>query len=99
MASIKKQTLEALIREFKGNDLALHLTTELEKIEQIEREITRIRNAKTREFEAHRQRMANLDTEISKIQEKCQHFSKTYHGDPAGGSDSFYRCDHCEKTL
>lgn len=36
-------------------------------------------------------------TEQQRIQASCKHWFADYHGDPAGGSDSFERCRICGK--
>ena len=42
---------------------------------------------------------AELVSLLTGIQNDCPHDETTYHGDAAGGSDSFTRCDLCQKVL
>lgn len=37
-----------------------------------------------------------LMQELRDLQKKCPHDKFEYHGDPAGGSDSFHCCDDCD---
>lgn len=37
-----------------------------------------------------------LRLELYALQKTCSHEKHQYHGDPAGGSDSFYCCDDCD---
>lgn len=46
---------------------------------------------------SHNDRLKELDARLAEIQKHCAHDKFTYHGDPAGGSDSFYKCDDCGK--
>lgn len=42
---------------------------------------------------------ANLEKQLKAFQETCKHEKTSYNQDPAGGSDSFYSCDLCDKVL
>lgn len=47
----------------------------------------------------HCQVMNNLKEDKTILQEKCLHWMQTYHGDPAGGSDSYHECQVCGKHI
>lgn len=47
----------------------------------------------------HRLVTASLDQKVVEIQFNCSHEVTKYHGDPAGGSDSFTVCEICGANL
>lgn len=51
------------------------------------------------EDERHKRKIARLNAKMAEMRTKCQHKKCTYHGDPAGGSDSYHECDDCGKYL
>lgn len=67
------------------------------------REIERIRDTIRRRYAAAKQQyseeIAAIDAHVSDMHARCKHWSKTYHGDPSGGSDSHTTCDICGAEL
>lgn len=47
------------------------------------------------ENKRHKNALAAIESEKQKVMKKCDHLDTTYHGDPAGGSDSFTQCNIC----
>lgn len=68
---------------------------ELTKYENLAREIRKIKQRRADADIAHENAVASLGANIRSLQGQCDHPSTTYHGDPAGGSDSFMECDVC----
>jgi sugar-specific transcriptional regulator TrmB len=50
-----------------------------------------------KEQEKFKEKIERIQKKIEILQKKCRHKKSTYHGDPSGGSDSFYECDDCKK--
>lgn len=73
-----------------------------ERLERVDRTRSRLaqvqadRNAAER---LHRLVIASLDQKVVQIQFNCSHEVTKYHGDPAGGSDSFTVCEICGANL
>lgn len=81
---------------------SLRANTLLQQLKIIDRsrEALRVYDQKfSAEQTRHSKEMAALGRLLDDIQSGCEHTSKTYHPDAAGGSDSFHRCDICRKTL
>lgn len=51
---------------------------------------------KLADVEAKFQRdVKEIQDKIRAVESRCRHESTTYHPDPSGNSDSFYRCNIC----
>ena len=50
------------------------------------------------EAERGRNAMLSLQRELGAARRECTHPGATYHGDPAGGSDSCRHCSICDHT-
>lgn len=46
---------------------------------------------------SYKEEIERIDRFIEEAQKQCLHLEKTFHGDPAGGTDSFYECNVCGK--
>jgi uncharacterized protein YukE len=51
------------------------------------------------EDDRHEKRIDKIDREIASLRSRCSHRQRTWHGDPSGGNDSYYRCDICGKEM
>ena len=47
----------------------------------------------------HKRAMDRFKTALKELQAACPHKRSTFQGDPAGGNDSCYVCDDCDKVL
>lgn len=47
------------------------------------------------EQERHAAALREIDAQARAIQQACPHATPTFHPDPCGGYDSFYRCPDC----
>jgi hypothetical protein len=48
---------------------------------------------------AHERKLKRIDKKIRELRTKCKHAKTTFHGDPAGGFDSYSECIDCGKHL
>lgn len=46
-------------------------------------------------YKAYQEKLEEIKKEQKKLRSNCDHPLFSYHGDPAGGSDSFHSCDIC----
>ena len=65
----------------------------------VENRISTLRRQLEAEEERHDERVNKIEREIAGIRGRCTHRKRTFHGDPAGGNDSYYRCDICGKEM
>jgi chromatin segregation and condensation protein Rec8/ScpA/Scc1 (kleisin family) len=65
--------------------------------------IAKFRKDLNREIEEenkkHEAKIKDVKQRMTALQERCKHWSKTYHPDPSGNSDSYYECDICDKYM
>jgi len=55
--------------------------------------------AYAKEDDRHAKAIQRLKAALKELQGRCSHKQTTFFGDPAGGNDSYYRCDLCDKSL
>ena len=70
-----------------------------EQIEAVQRDLDVLAAKIIKLNKEYKISMNKLKEEVSKIQNGCEHWTTTYHGDPSGGSDSYEVCDICEKEF
>jgi len=96
---IAKKIIQDFISAYNGVELANDLCTYIEKLESIETKIKRLRQDYRAAEEVYKRRREELKKQEKEIQNTCPHSETTYHGDPAGGSDSYSTCDICGKEF
>lgn len=102
-AIMSKEFIKGLVDNCPGDltaeSIAEHLYKELKAIATIKEHAkclqTALYNAK-KEYEIV---VNKLNAEISSLQDRCKHWSRVYHPDPSGNSDSYYECVECGKCL
>lgn len=68
---------------------------EYDRIDKVRRSIL-IQREKAKE--SLKARLADFDKEDAANQQNCDHPDPSFHGDPAGGNDSFHQCPICGVT-
>ena len=94
-----KDIVAGLIKEYKGDDLAGYIAKNLEMIETVKDNTMKIYRAREETKVTYNRQLAAILKDEKAIQSRCRHLDITYHGDPAGGSDSHTRCNHCQAVL
>jgi len=56
-------------------------------------------SASSKEDVRHNNVMKCLKAALKELQGRCPHKKTTFYSDPAGGNDSYYRCENCDKAL
>lgn len=79
--------------------LAAFLADELAAIQDIRRAVNDVAGDRLAEIQRHGREMAGIDEALAMAQERCKHWTATYHPDPSGGRDSSRTCDQCGKEL
>lgn len=81
--------------EYNDESLPCFLYARLTNIQEIKRKIcncnTEINNARKQ----CKDKIEKLKEEIKLIRKSCNHIDFSFYGDPAGGSDSFNKCNIC----
>lgn len=95
---MKKETLERLIREYQGGDLAGYIAAVIEEERLLTKRMRSLQQELRDEDTRHEAEKKRLNQYKLNIQAECPHHEQTWHGDPSGGSDSYYDCDLCDKT-
>lgn len=75
------------------------IASKLNAVRKLEELVTYVMARIEEEEERHEAALEALDSELRGIRERCGHESKTYHGDPSGGSDSHHSCNICGAEL
>ena len=76
-------------------DLATYLGKRLVDIQHIEKDRFRILEKIIALKRQHRQELDIEDKKLRELNNICPHYSLTYHPDPSGNNDSYYRCSIC----
>lgn len=94
-----RETITKIIRDFKGDisDLGLHIYNEIELEKKLRGERTRIQNELIKAQNIYDEAKRKNQSALRDLYEKCPHHETSWHGDPAGGSDSYTSCDLCGK--
>ena len=71
------------------------IVAEMERLNGIELAVRQLNAKIETENKRHKDALAAIEHEKQKVFKSCDHLDSTYHGDPAGGSDSFTRCNIC----
>lgn len=83
----------------RGKDETDWIAEQLDEVRRIGADISADGEVRRRIAEEARQRTAEADKKLAAIHKRCRHWTITRHGDPSGGSDSYYECDICGKDL
>lgn len=75
------------------------IATRLNEVRRIEESIADLKGQLQDELDRHESEVERIDGRIRAIRKTCGHECKTYHGDPAGGSDSCHICEICGAEL
>jgi hypothetical protein len=78
---------------------AEYIYQKLKEAEDIAKTIHSLEKEQHVERARHEENTKIIKGKIKQLQEKCQHWSRTYHPDPSGNSDSYYTCDTCNKWM
>ena len=95
-----KKTLRDIAR--RANDswdgigsLSDWIARQIDMAQSIRAHVDTLRAARAELLERHQNEIADADKSIAQAQTYCHHESRTYHGDAAGGSDSYHVCSIC----
>lgn len=94
---MRKDTMERLIREYKGDYLADYLTDHIALETRLRQRLHVLQKLTRDEDGRHNDVLKSLAKERMAIQKDCPHHEMTAHGDPAGGP-SYCDCDLCGFT-
>ncbi len=83
------------IMDSKEDANADYIYSKLREVEDIKVSITRLENERITERNRHTQAIKEINLKVKAIQEKCCHWTRTYHPDPSGNNDSYHTCDIC----
>jgi len=75
------------------------LREKVERIDSIRSRINAVRAKRAAAVDVYYAACMQLDQEIVEIQFNCPHWLTKYHGDPAGGSDSWTQCEICGASI
>lgn len=93
---ITKELINSIMA--KAND-ADSIYTELKKVESIRASIKSLSSEIEVEHKRHQEKKREIESELKKVRELCQHWTQTYHTDPSGNNDSYSECNICGKYL
>lgn len=97
---LQLRVLNQLITNTKQGSTCVDLPSLIAELIRIQTTMEHLANAQEKEKveeQAHAARQQGLRELVYRIQDACAHASRTYHSDPSGGTDSFYKCDICGK--
>lgn len=96
---VTKETITKLIGDFKGNieDLGQYIYEAIEQEKTLRSERTRIQNVLIHAQNVYDEAKQRHKREMNELYEECPHYETSWHGDPAGGSDSYTECSLCGK--
>jgi hypothetical protein len=66
---------------------------------KIRKEYIRLQYEIADEDSRYERKIQRINKKISELRSKCPHKRTTFHGDPAGGFDSFSECCDCGKHI
>lgn len=96
---ISKDLIKQIVDEYKGNDIAEHIHTQLKLVEDIQKTIRTVNQDIDKENTRHEGAIKLCKERLKSCRNQCQHWTRTYHPDPSGNSDSFYECNICGKEF
>jgi len=82
-----------------ANCNAEYIYSSLKEVEDIANVKRSLNKEIEEENKKHEAKVKNVKQRMTELQERCKHWSKTYHPDPSGNSDSYYECDICGKCM
>ena len=92
---MKPETIQRLIEEYEGEDLASYLAEQIvEKQATVER-LANWKACRARMMEEQSEHRSNSDRWLRAIRADCKHHETIYHRDASGGNDSYYECRTC----
>ncbi len=87
-----------LLRKLCGDiseESAAALAGAMKSVDSIKRDLSSLRTWENNESLRHKEELAAIGRERARIRKSCKHQTTQYHGDPAGGSDSWTECQIC----
>ena len=100
---MQSTTLQDLIDKYidqNGQDgLAEYITSVLYRENEVKQKIGKLLKERKKEQEIYEKIIQAIDLNIGTTQIECPHWEFSFHGDPAGGSDSYNKCLICGKEL
>jgi hypothetical protein len=97
--SLSKDTLAAIIKAYKGNDLAGFLHKTMEQVRTIKAQVRSIDKDEETEKDRHKRALSDISAMRKKVRDECSHWETTYYPDPSGNNDSSTSCDICGREL
>lgn len=103
-AIMSKEFIKGLVDSCPGDflsaeSIAEHLYNELKLITEIKHLANNLKTALYNEHKEHEIKVNEIKAKISSVQDRCKHWSRVYHPDPSGNSDSYYECVECGKCV
>lgn len=95
---ITLQLLQSIMSERPDAD-ANYIYERLKEAEDVKSQVRALEKDRTKEHARHGEAIKEIDSRLKEAQTRCKHWSRTYHPDPSGNSDSFYECDTCQKYM
>lgn len=96
---MKKQVLERLIKDYKGDDLAGYVAGLVNEEERITKAMQLWHQECRRAEEKSKKEQERLRKSLQEIRTACPHHERVYFGDPSGGNGSFWECSLCGEEL
>lgn len=91
-----------LMRKFResqpqegGMDIDSWICLQFQRLQNIQYQLKHAQSQVTRVEMEYAKKLAAAKKEVEQVRSECTHEVETYNPDPAGGRDSFYRCDIC----
>ena len=93
---LTKKIIDKIIRACPSDhDLANWIVEQIQVLQRIRKLKRDLKQEEVRIKEDFVGAMRSIEKSRESFQEECPHYHDEYFGDPAGGSDSFYRCELC----
>jgi restriction endonuclease S subunit len=95
-----KEELQTIIQKILSkldpkDDNTSILAQKLTEITEIQKRKWEIRKQQQEMKDRHNAEIGDLRKEEVRNHNRCPHYISNYHGDPAGGNDSYSDCDIC----
>jgi len=94
-----RQLIDAILSRCPADiDRLEWLARQLDGRQNVQRRIARLDGDERRFRQELSAQLKVIEDQKENVRSTCGHYDTTYHGDPAGGSDSHTSCNDCGKT-
>lgn len=82
---------------YQNAELIKKIDEQIHFYETLNKEVSKLWNKKHELATKYTEQLIEIDKKLTEIQAGCNHPDTYYQADPAGGSDSGYKCNVCGK--